>query len=82
MPREYTASTIGLAAAVGFSPDLFQFTLFGYWLDHFPGGKAYTFMFLYQTLILIAGILAAIGILKIKKNNQRKLAEAGENAAA
>ena len=52
------------------------------WLDHFPGGKTYTFMFLYQTLILIAGILAAIGILKIKKNNQRKLAEAGENAAA
>lgn len=82
VPREYTASTIGLAAAVGFSPDLFQFTLFGYWLDHFPGGKAYTFMFLYQTLILIAGIVAAIGILKIKKNNQRKLAEAGENAAA
>ena len=26
--REYTASTIGLVAAVGFSPDLFQFTMY------------------------------------------------------
>jgi len=29
IPRKYAASTVGVAAALGFSPDVFQFTLFG-----------------------------------------------------
>lgn len=68
IPRELTASTVGIAAAVGFSPDLFQFTLFGYWLDTF-GNAAYTYMFVYQAVILCIGILATIAISrkKVKK---------------
>lgn len=66
IPRELTASTIGIAAAIGFSPDLFQFTLYGYWLDTF-GNAAYTYMFIFQAVVLCVGTLAAIGILKIRK---------------
>lgn len=66
VPRELSASTIGVAAAVGFSPDLFQFTLFGYWMDN-CGDAAFTYMFVYQTIVLVVGILAAATILKRKK---------------
>lgn len=68
VPRALSASTIGVAAAVGFSPDLFQFTLFGYWMDN-CGKTAFTYMFVYQIIVLIAGIFASIGILKLKKKN-------------
>lgn len=68
VPRALSASTIGVAAAVGFSPDLFQFTLFGYWMDN-CGKTAFTYMFVYQIIVLIAGIFASMGILKLKKKN-------------
>lgn len=68
VPRALSASTVGIAAAVGFSPDLFQFTLFGYWMDN-CGKAAYTYMFVYQIIVLVAGILASIGILRLKKKN-------------
>ena len=64
--REYTASTIGLVAAVGFSPDLFQFTMYGHWLDNY-GNVAYTYIFIFQTIVLIVGALSAAGILFLKK---------------
>lgn len=67
--RELTASTIGVAAALGFSPDIFQFTLFGYWLDDF-GNEAYTMMFIYQAVVLAIGIVAALAILRLHKRNQ------------
>ncbi|MCB5712441.1 MFS transporter [Lactonifactor longoviformis] len=64
--REYTASTIGIAAALGFSPDLFQFTLFGHWLDNY-GKTAYTYMFVFQTIVLVIGIGAAFMIIRMSK---------------
>ena len=70
--RDYTASTIGIAAAVGFSPDLFQFTLFGYWLDTY-GKTAYTYMFIFQAIVLVIGALAAVGILRLRKKNHVEL---------
>lgn len=72
VPRNLTASTIGIAAAVGFSPDLFQFTLFGYWLDNY-GKTAYSYMFTYQIIVLIVGALAAVGILRLHKKNVAKV---------
>lgn len=67
--REYTASTIGIAAALGFSPDLFQFTLFGHWLDNY-GKTAYTYMFIFQTVVLVIGIIAALAIIRLSKKNR------------
>lgn len=69
VPRELSASTIGIAAAVGFSPDLFQFTLFGYWLDT-QGNKAFNYIFIYQIIVLGIGILAALAIIKMSKKNK------------
>ena len=72
-----TASTIGIAAAVGFSPDLFQFTLFGYWLDTL-GTQAYTYMFIFQAVVLVIGALAALKILHIKKKNSQNVCAVAE----
>lgn len=69
VPRELSASTIGIAAAVGFSPDLFQFTLFGYWLDT-QGNKAFNYIFIYQIIVLVIGILASLAIIKMSKKNK------------
>lgn len=80
VPRNLTASTIGVAAAVGFSPDLFQFTLFGYWLDTY-GKTAYTYMFTFQAIVLVIGAVAAVGILRLKKRNAgNPKATDGDNA--
>lgn len=66
VPERYTASTIGIAAALGFSPDLFQFILFGQWLDNYKV-NGYNYMFIYQLVILAVGVLTAIIVLKIKE---------------
>ncbi len=66
VPRKLTASTIGIAAAVGFSPDIFQFALFGYWLDTY-GNQAYHYMFIFQAVILVLALFSAYRILKLKK---------------
>ncbi|KDR96481.1 Sugar phosphate permease [Peptoclostridium litorale DSM 5388] len=66
VPREYTATTIGIAAAIGFSPDLFQFVLYGHWLDTYQN-TGYTYMFTYQIAVLAIGAIAATLVLKNKK---------------
>jgi len=67
IPKERTASTIGIAAALGFSPDMFQFLLFGNLLDKY-GTTGYTYMFIYQIVILTIGTIAAVTVLQKKKN--------------
>ncbi|WP_066497907.1 MFS transporter [Abyssisolibacter fermentans] len=74
--RDKTASTIGVAAAVGFSPDLFQFVLFGHWLDKY-GNTAYSYMFIFQAIVLVIGFVAAVLILRLKKKNQQLQVAAG-----
>lgn len=71
VPRNLTASTIGIAAAVGFSPDLFQFTLYGHWLDT-KGNEAYTYMFIFQAVVLALGAIAALLILRLRKKNEAR----------
>jgi len=76
VPKKYTAATIGIAAAIGFSPDMFQFLLFGNLLDKF-GNVGYTYMFTYQIVVLFIGLITAFTVLKIK----HKIPAAGEEVA-
>lgn len=70
VPVRYSATTIGIAAALGFSPDVFQFALIGYWIDTF-GNKGYTYTFIFQIAILVVGIFAGLYILNLKKKRAR-----------
>lgn len=67
IPRKYAASTVGIGGALGFSPDIFQFTLFGSWLDKY-GNTGYNYMFIYQIVILVIGIFGSLYVLKHKKS--------------
>jgi nitrate/nitrite transporter NarK len=67
--KDRTASTIGIAAALGFSPDLFQFLLFGNWMDAY-GQTGYTYMFIYQIIVLTIGLGTAFAVLKVRKKNK------------
>ena len=74
IPAALTATTTGIAAILGFSPDIFQFTLFSHWLDTLPAITAYTRMFTFQLVVLILGLLDAILIIRLHKRNQARLA--------
>ncbi|MBH6948908.1 MFS transporter [Clostridioides difficile] len=66
IPRKYSATTVGIAAALGFSPDVFLFALAGHWLDTY-GNKGYTYLFTFQLVILVIGILGSMMVLRYKK---------------
>lgn len=66
VPPKYAATTIGVAAALGFSPDIFQFALAGHLLDKY-GTTGYTYLFIFQIAILTIGLISGMMILKYKK---------------
>lgn len=78
IPAAVTATTTGAAAILGFSPDIFQFTLFSNWLDTLPAATAYNRMFIFQLVVVILGLIDAIMIIRLKKRNEQRLAEGKE----
>lgn len=66
IPRKYAASTVGVAAALGFSPDIFLFPLAGYWLDTYQG-EGYTYLFIFQICALSVGVFGSLYALHYKK---------------
>lgn len=75
VPSAVTATTTGVAAILGFSPDVFQFTLFSNWLDTLPAATAYNRMFIFQLVVVIIGLIDALLIIRLKKRNEQRLAE-------
>ena len=65
IPEKYSATAAGITCAIGFSPDLFQFIMFGNWLDKF-GNNGYRYIFIYTIAILAVGIVNAILAIRYK----------------
>ncbi|MBQ0005043.1 MAG: MFS transporter [Clostridiales bacterium] len=78
IPASVTATTTGAAAILGFSPDIFQFTMFSNWLDTLPAVQAYNRMFWFQLVVVVLGLIDAILIIRLKKRNEQRLAEGKE----
>ena len=78
VPAAVTATTTGAAAILGFSPDIFQFTLFSNWLDTLPAATAYQRMFTFQLVVVVIGLIDAILIIRLHKRNEKRLAEGKE----
>lgn len=78
VPSAVTATTTGVAAILGFSPDIFQFTLFSNWLDTLPAATAYNRMFIFQLVVVIIGLIDALLIIRLKKRNEQRIAEGKE----
>lgn len=69
IPRNITATTIGIAAILGFSPDLFQYMMYGHWIDRY-GVTGYKFMFIYQIAVIIIALIPCTYIIRSKKKKQ------------
>lgn len=58
IPAKVTGTVIGIASVIGYSPDLFMSAMFGTWLDKY-GNHGYTYIFIFQAVICIIGLIAA-----------------------
>lgn len=67
VPRRLSATTVGVGAMIGFSPDIFQFAMYGHWLDTVSPQTAYTRIFIFQLFVLAIGFFAATRIRKAAK---------------
>ena len=67
IPERFSATAAGITCAIGFSPDLFQFTLFGNWLDRLGNG-GYNYIFMYTIAILMVGVVNAILSIRFKRS--------------
>lgn len=70
-PTKYAAMTAGITCAIGFAPDLFQFTMYGSWLDKY-GNDGYRYIFIYAVVILVIGIINSILTLMYKKHQAKQ----------
>lgn len=65
-----TGAVAGLASAIGYTPDLFMFTMIGTWLDKNPGKAGYNMMFMYGIGVCVVGIILATIMMKIVRKNK------------
>lgn len=56
VPAHLTGTVMGFMATVGFSPEMFIPTLFGYWLDTFKM-QGYTYMFIFMAATFALAVL-------------------------
>ena len=65
IPQKYAATSVGIAAALGFSPDIFLFVLIGHWIDRY-GVDGYRYTFIFQICVAVLGICASLLGLRYK----------------
>lgn len=72
IPIEITGAAMGFVSFIGFMPEAFLYTVFGYFLDTYPGVQGYKYIFIWMLVLSLIG-LAAVLILYfkyIKKGNK------------
>lgn len=74
IPVKYAAITGGIVCAIGYSPDLFIFILFGKWIDAY-GNDAYNYIFLYNIVMCCVGIVSGLLSLRYKRRFARQVTE-------
>ena len=60
-------TAVGIASIIGYLPDFFMATLFGYWLDN-HGGAGYNYIFMFLAVNCFVGIVASAIIRKNSKH--------------
>lgn len=70
-PTKYAAMTAGITCAIGFAPDLFQFTMYGSWLDN-HGNDGYRYIFIYAVGVMAVGLINSVLTLMYKKKQAQK----------
>ncbi|WP_339388601.1 MFS transporter [Vibrio caribbeanicus] len=63
IPLKVAGTAIGIASLIGYTPDLFMSTLFGYWLDRFQN-NGYWLIFLTLAGISLSGVILSAVVFK------------------
>lgn len=71
-PKDIYGTVAGLAMFVGFSPDFFNPTLIGVWLDKFPGAAGYRRIFIYMLITMLVGLVFVLLLMRLRKKNIEK----------
>ncbi len=70
IPKEISGAAMSIACILGYSPQLFCFTLYGFIIDHFKGLLGYQIVFSIMGIFIVCGIIITSILLKmIKKKN-------------
>lgn len=72
IPVKYTGAAVGVASFIGFSPDMFAYSIIGSWLDNNPGIEGYHKAFMFMAAVSLLGFIFSIIAFKyIKKHKQK-----------
>lgn len=77
-PKAIYGTVAGLAMFIGFSPDFFNPTLIGHWLDTYPGVEGYRITFIYMLSTMIVGLIFVVLLMKHNKKYVTKKVDVQE----
>ena len=73
VPKEISGAAMSIACILGYSPQMFAFTLYGSILDKFPGILGFRIVFSFMVGFSLLGILVTTVLLKmIKAKNEKE----------
>lgn len=58
VPLEITAAAMSVASCIGYSPAYWSYPIFGFFLDKYPGGQGYQYIFMVLLVLSIIGFIA------------------------
>ncbi len=62
IPLHITGTAVGFVSVVGYTPDIFMGPIIGYFLDDFPMGVGYQYLFGFIGILSVLGLLSSIYI--------------------
>jgi MFS family permease len=77
-PKNIYGTVAGLAMFIGFSPDFFNPTLIGSWLDKYPGAPGYHMIFVYMLCTMIVGLGFVLLLMRHNKKHREAAIDLAE----
>lgn len=75
IPVEQTGRVSGFVSCLGYTPDIFMYTIVGGWMDKYSGKTGFNMMFVYAIVMAVICITLALVLNRIiKRDNQKALA--------
>lgn len=70
IPVALAGAAAGILSLVGNTPDLFIFTLYGHFIDAYPGAAGYKLLFIVMVAFAVLGLICAIALAAIVKKEE------------
>lgn len=79
-PKSIYGTVAGLAMFIGFSPDFFNPTMIGSWLDKYPGAPGYHMVFIYMLVTMLVGLGFVLLLVRHNRKNAAAIAAAAQES--